>query len=385
MVPLKPVMTTFILLGFLSTIFAYARVFGPGSQSSNSCNVTPNPVPTSGTNITVSWQLASSPPPNTTLVLALFCPTDAADPIGWRNIQVRCDSGCSGKEVLPVVNYRTPCAFRVQALPCPSYEGCSFPFNEAVTLATTSIQFQDPAEVTSTHISIGSRPGMYRVMFQSGDASCKPSVAVGTSPNALTQTFNGTTFAYSAKDLCVSPAIDDPLLQTVPMITHDVEIGPLPGVQRIYYKAVCGKRESGLKDFITFPEAGYGVSCTSEACQQDEKGHVEGFLFGDMGTWVPFDTAHFAQYPAIKTTHWMTQDVLNNPNQPHAVFHIGDISYARGYSFFWQYFFWQIETLASKVPYQVGIGNHEVSLNCAEMLYNITSPTLRAIPCGDAW
>jgi len=41
------------------------------------------------------------------------------------------------------------------------------------------------------------------------------------------------------------------------------------------------------------------------------------------------------------------------------VLHIGDISYARGYAFLWDYFFHNIEPVASAVPYMVCIGNHE--------------------------
>ncbi len=62
---------------------------------------------------------------------------------------------------------------------------------------------------------------------------------------------------------------------------------------------------------------------------------------------------------------------------PTQAIHIGDISYARGYSYIWEYFMnqvWvlmmelllfgnslllsQIAPLASSVPYMVGIGNH---------------------------
>jgi hypothetical protein len=39
--------------------------------------------------------------------------------------------------------------------------------------------------------------------------------------------------------------------------------------------------------------------------------------------------------------------------------HIGDISYAQGYSWLWDAFFYQIESIAAKSPYHVCIGNHE--------------------------
>lgn len=36
--------------------------------------------------------------------------------------------------------------------------------------------------------------------------------------------------------------------------------------------------------------------------------------------------------------------------------HIGDISYARGWAYLWEYFFALIEPISTKIPYMVGIG-----------------------------
>ena len=44
---------------------------------------------------------------------------------------------------------------------------------------------------------------------------------------------------------------------------------------------------------------------------------------------------------------------------PLNIVHIGDVSYARGYGIFWEYFMNQIAPFASKIPYMIGIGNHE--------------------------
>ena len=38
----------------------------------------------------------------------------------------------------------------------------------------------------------------------------------------------------------------------------------------------------------------------------------------------------------------------------------GDLSYANGYSAEWDEFFYQIEPIASQVPYMVCDGNHEM-------------------------
>nr|POE78265.1 putative inactive purple acid phosphatase 2 [Quercus suber] len=56
---------------------------------------------------------------------------------------------------------------------------------------------------------------------------------------------------------------------------------------------------------------------------------------------------------------WILRDIEALSDKPAFISHIGDISYARGYSWSWDHFFTQIEPVASKVAYHVCIGNHE--------------------------
>jgi hypothetical protein len=83
------------------------------------------------------------------------------------------------------------------------------------------------------------------------------------------------------------------------------------------------------------------------------------FLFGDMGTATPYNTFLRTQDESISTVKWILRDIEALGNKPAFVSHIGDISYARGYSWLWDHFFAQIETIATKVAYHVCIGNHE--------------------------
>lgn len=83
------------------------------------------------------------------------------------------------------------------------------------------------------------------------------------------------------------------------------------------------------------------------------------FLFGDMGTYTPYSTFVRIQEESISTIKWINRDIEAIGNKPALISHIGDISYARGYSWLWDNFFNQIEPVASKVPYHVCIGNHE--------------------------
>lgn len=83
------------------------------------------------------------------------------------------------------------------------------------------------------------------------------------------------------------------------------------------------------------------------------------FLFGDMGTATPYNTFLRTQDESISTMKWILRDIEALGDKPAFVSHIGDISYARGYSWLWDQFFTQIEPVASKVAYHVCIGNHE--------------------------
>ncbi|XVE85772.1 hypothetical protein DITRI_Ditri17bG0117800 [Diplodiscus trichospermus] len=83
------------------------------------------------------------------------------------------------------------------------------------------------------------------------------------------------------------------------------------------------------------------------------------FLLGDMGTATPYLTFSRTQDESISTSKWILRDIEALRDKLTFVSHIGDISYARGYSWLWDEFFNLIEPVASKVPYHVCIGNHE--------------------------
>jgi len=81
--------------------------------------------------------------------------------------------------------------------------------------------------------------------------------------------------------------------------------------------------------------------------------------FGDMGKGeADGSSCHWEEAPALNTTSNLEYEL--SQTKYHAVFHIGDISYALGYSSQWDSFFDAIEPAASRVPWMVCPGNHEV-------------------------
>jgi hypothetical protein len=78
-----------------------------------------------------------------------------------------------------------------------------------------------------------------------------------------------------------------------------------------------------------------------------------------MGTYVPYNTYIRTQAESLSTVKWILRDIEALGDKPAFISHIGDISYARGYSWVWDHFFSQIEPIAANTPYHVCIGNHE--------------------------
>lgn len=78
-----------------------------------------------------------------------------------------------------------------------------------------------------------------------------------------------------------------------------------------------------------------------------------------MGTSIPYSTYQYTQNESKNTIKWLKRDLEEIGDKPSFISHIGDISYAQGYSWLWDSFFFQIQSIATRSPYHVCIGNHE--------------------------
>jgi len=91
---------------------------------------------------------------------------------------------------------------------------------------------------------------------------------------------------------------------------------------------------------------------------------VDFFVFGDLGTAQPDGwNMHLGDWrTTVKTIHSIQKDLNDatvDPAKGAAIFHIGDISYARGYATMWESFFHQISNISSSAPWMTTDGNHE--------------------------
>lgn len=182
-----------------------------------------------------------------------------------------------------------------------------------------------------------------RVIFLTGDGS-KRLVKYGSDEDELDEISLAEVRRYERSDMCDAPA-NASIGWRDPGFIHDAVMRNLKSGKRYFYRV--GSDTGGWSAIHSF--------------MSRERGSDEtfAFLFGDMGTSTPFATFLRTQEESKSTVKWILRDIEALGNKPAFVSHIGDISYARGYSWLWDTFFTQIEPIASKVPYHVCIGNHE--------------------------
>eukprot|EP00635_Sarcinochrysidales_sp_CCMP3193_P007130 CAMPEP_0118891548 /NCGR_PEP_ID=MMETSP1166-20130328/1520_1 /TAXON_ID=1104430 /ORGANISM="Chrysoreinhardia sp, Strain CCMP3193" /LENGTH=714 /DNA_ID=CAMNT_0006830213 /DNA_START=177 /DNA_END=2321 /DNA_ORIENTATION=- len=166
--------------------------------------------------------------------------------------------------------------------------------------------------------------------------------------------------AYHADDLCGSPAKDVGFLP--PGAVHEVAFA-CAAPEVVTYR--CGSYGDYLFDEKTF-------RCPAAAFRdlQDEDDNAESntttitpptkiAIFGDLGRGERDgdDSITFHEYgaPARKTA-----ELLASYDDLDFVFHNGDLSYAVGYLSVHDDYLDMIEQFASKFPYGVGLGNHEI-------------------------
>lgn len=182
-----------------------------------------------------------------------------------------------------------------------------------------------------------------RVMFVTHDGK-ESFVKYGLDGDSMDRVVGTRVVRYEREDMCDSPA-NHSLGWRDPGFIHDGVITNLEAGKRYYYKV--GSDSGGWSVTYSF------------VSHNEVSSETVAFLFGDMGTATPYSTFYRTQQESIATVKWINRDIEALGDKPALISHIGDISYARGYSWIWDTFFNQIEPIASKAPYHVCIGNHE--------------------------
>ncbi|EKX48804.1 hypothetical protein GUITHDRAFT_93561 [Guillardia theta CCMP2712] len=149
---------------------------------------------------------------------------------------------------------------------------------------------------------------------------------------------------YTREDMCGGDAAGKGFRD--PGMFYSALMKGLEGGEEIFYRV--GSEASGFSKVQSFKMPGPGSSSK-----------ISFFAFGDLGMHAPDESVQYSDsFPSLNTTEAMYSDMAADPSVAF-VLHIGDISYARGFASVWDQFHKQIEDISSRIPWMVGIGNHE--------------------------
>ncbi|KAF2295000.1 hypothetical protein GH714_030066 [Hevea brasiliensis] len=256
----------------------------------------------------------------------------------------------SGSISLPITNLRSNYSFRIfrwtESEVNPKrhdHDQNPLPGTAHLLAQSEEVGFEAGHGPEQIHLAYTDSEDEMRVMFVVGDKE-ERKVKWGQGDGEWSHVTVARVVRYEREDMCDAPA-NGSIGWRDPGWIHDAVMTNLKDGVRYYYQVGSdSKGWSATQSFV------------SRNGNSDE---TIAFLFGDMGTATPYATFHRTQDESISTMKWILRDIEDIGDKHAFISHIGDISYARGYSWLWDHFFTQIESVASKVPYHVCIGNHE--------------------------
>ncbi|RZC77569.1 hypothetical protein C5167_001739 [Papaver somniferum] len=336
---------------FFICLFIISTVQSANSSSSVSITYTPKTLAKSGDSVNIQWNGIESP--SDLDWLGIYSPPNSSHNkwIGYVFLS-SCKNWKSGSCSidLPLVNLRSNYEFRIFRWTEDEvdkekvdHDHNPLPGTKHLLGKSEELGFETGNGPQQIHLAFTDNEDEMRVMFITEDGK-ENYVKYGRDEGAMNKVVKTIVSRYERKDMCDAPA-NTSIGWRDPGFIHDGVINNLKSEKRYYYKV--GSDAGGWSATHSF---------MSRARSSDE---TNAFLFGDMGTATPYSTFVRTQDESISTMKWILRDIEALGDKPAFISHIGDISYARGYSWLWDTFFTQIEPVASKVPYHVCIGNHE--------------------------
>jgi len=315
-----------------------------------SLEATPTELAKSGDTITLTWKDMTTP--SDLDWLGIYTPPESTDNhfIGYILL-----SSCKGWESgmgtyeFVALNMRAPYEFRLFKGYPPDAETPldedknPLPSTKQRLAVSPTVRFHRPNQPTQLHLSLTSNMSEMRVMFVTKDP-LRSFVQYGRNADNLHLSVGALSQTYQQSDMCAAPA-NSAIGWRDPGFIHTALLHELDSGARYFYKV--GSIEGGWSETFSF------------IAPLEEAEETNAFLFGDLGTWVPYTTFNWVQLESVNTIKWLLRDLENLGSKPTFISHIGDISYARGYEWLWDAFFAQIEPVAARAPYHVCIGNHE--------------------------
>uniref|UniRef100_A0A7S3D3P6 Purple acid phosphatase n=1 Tax=Palpitomonas bilix TaxID=652834 RepID=A0A7S3D3P6_9EUKA len=354
------------LLACLLAITAGGSLGYPSLKASPTLSVSPALLQKSGQVVKVEWEGVT---PNVS-VLSVMVGNEMGTKTELGSLPIADEKG---SVTLPLVNMRRSYYFGVRQTESTSLDAqVEVPVankNEPAHLRISRVDKPHSLSVTFTTATSGEEEGLQPVVvYRKVDRWGK-----GREWSLLACASH----TYTISDMCGSPANDSAWF-IPPGVFHEVQLDDLDVMIEYEYRAgLLPPPPSSSSSSSSHLRAGGEKVSDSELEVMAAGGYLsppallrgplEGgedysvaFVFGDMGVSVPFDTPNIEQqFPSIITAHLMREEMKARWDEPLLISHIGDISYARGYAFLWDWFMSLIQPLSAHVPYLVGIGNHE--------------------------
>ena len=295
-------------------------------QSGTQLEVEPAVVANGG-NVKLAW--SGVPTPRGDDWIGFFCPHGANESSYldyWPVSQCPTYSKGYGTASFPLYNLRLDCEFRYYTLAGDT----TLHLLARSRLVTFKGGSQAPIH---GHLAFTGDPTQMRVQWTSGSREL-PTVRYGLAADTLFLTAHGLTRTYNSTDMCGPPA-NTTRAFVDPGYLHDVLLANLMPSSKYYYQFGSSSALSDVQTFMTPLRPG-------------DKTPFTFLTYGDMGLTPP---------PGSQ----LVSNMLAKEVEKGAAFivHQGDLSYAVGYSYIWDQWMTLIEPYASRVPYMVGIGNHE--------------------------
>ncbi|EDO31661.1 predicted protein, partial [Nematostella vectensis] len=295
-----------------------------------------------GDTVQVSW--GGIPNPDISDYIALYCPKhdDYHHYLDYfyANVSQSWRDGTGSRDVL-MYNMRSDCEFRyIRGTP------------QTLAVSNTVSFLWGLIEPLQGHIALTGDPTQMRITWVSGTDSL-PSVLYGESQPEIRVT--GSSRTYSNDSMCGPPASSTGFWD--PGYIHEVLLTGLrpDTVYQYSYGSTENNIDGGLlssliTSFSLFPlQKMSAVRSFHTAPIPGPDVPFKFVVYGDMGVSAPPGS--------VVTARLALQEVI--ANKAAFIFHVGDISYARGYAYVWEQWHTLIEPYATLVPYMVGIGNHE--------------------------
>jgi hypothetical protein len=211
-----------------------------------------------------------------------------------------------------------------------------------VVLAESPVGTWAAGQAIQVHVSRTLDASQMLASWNSDNQRDTPQVRWGTRSGSYTNTVNGTSHTYSARDMCNAPATTVSFSQfRDPGFFHDALMTGLTPSTRYYYQVGQNGGWSKEFSFVSAPQPGESFKFVMLADH------------GAVGCW----RVHGGCKDAIPTTAAITNEVSRNG--VNLILHVGDLSYGVGNGYIWDMWAAAIEPMAGNAAYMVSVGNHE--------------------------